>query len=130
MTTYTMNGRTLPARCLHGGAHATTAGEQVLNVTKVQWRLQVQPERFQCLESAEPRDQLKAALKQIESLLEENTRLMQTVLLLDHALSDAYAPIRRTGSCDFSDGEKLRLSGNYRRYMEQLRTKLRARKVE
>lgn len=125
-----MNGRTLPARCLHGGAHATTAGERILNVTQAQWRLQAPPERFNCLESSEPRDQLKAALNQIESLLVENAQLIQTVLLLDHALSDAYSLIRGTGSIDFSDGERLSLSADYRRYMEQLRTKLGVREVE
>lgn len=126
MTTYTMNGHKLPTRQVQPEILEGAAWNQVAKITRAQWRLQSQPEKYSCLESPDPRDQLQAALKQIETLLQENTQLVKTVLLLDHALSDALSLIHADETIDRSEGRTLRLSDDLQRCMEQLREKLQA----
>jgi len=60
-------------------------------IPRARWQLRTLPERFRCLESADPKMQLQAALTQIEDLLQRNRKLLETVLLLSQALDDTYS---------------------------------------
>ena len=88
MTTYTMNGHRHSTRQIQLEMILGIAKNQVAQSTRALWRLRTKPEKFSCLESAEPRVQLQAALKQIEGLLERNRELLEIVLLLSQTLDD------------------------------------------
>lgn len=110
MTTHTMNGHNFLASQAQPGILRGPAWIQLAKTTRAQWRLQKQPEKYSCLESPDPRDQLQAALKQIESLLQENAQLIRTALVLEHALSDALSILHKNGSNDRSEENLLTLT--------------------
>jgi len=112
VTTYTMNGHRHSTRQIQPRIILGIAGNQVAQSTRAQWRLRTLPERFSCLESADPQVQLQAALTQIEDLLQKNTKLLETVLLLSQALDDAQSIIHTHESIGLSDRDRLRLSQN------------------
>lgn len=102
MTTYTMNGHRHSTMRIQPEILMGVAGNQVAQITRARWRLRVPPEKFSCLESSEPRVQIQAALKQIEALLQKNTQLLETVFLLNQALSDAHILIHKNQSIGWS----------------------------
>ncbi|NBB93541.1 MAG: hypothetical protein GVY32_10285, partial [Gammaproteobacteria bacterium] len=97
MKTYTMIGHTDSPLAVQPDALMRVRGNSLVALTRAAWRPKTHPEQFNCLESADPQVQLRAALKQVASLLQENARLIQTVLLLDHALNDAHCLINQCG---------------------------------
>lgn len=91
MTTYTMNGHRHSTSELQPRILMGIVGNQVAQFARARWRLRALPEKFRCLESAEPEVQVQAALKQIESLLQKNAQLLETVFLLNQALTCAHS---------------------------------------
>lgn len=91
MTTYTMNGHRHSTREIEPEIILGIARNQVAQSARARWQLRTLPERFRCLESADPKMQLQAALTQIEDLLQRNRKLLETVLLLSQALDDTYS---------------------------------------
>ena len=88
-------------------------GNQVAHFTRARWRLQEGPERFRCLESADPKVQLQAALAQIETLLKRNRELIETVVLLSQALDEAHSLNRMdqpVSQADRNRGQWLQLA--------------------
>lgn len=110
MTTYTMNGHKHSSRQVQPEILMGIVGKQVAQSTRARRRSGVQPERFSCLESADPQIQLQTALSQIEDLLHKNSQLLETVLLLGQALNDVHSLIHKDESVSQPDREKLRLS--------------------
>jgi hypothetical protein len=105
-------------------------GNNLVELSWVAWRPKTHPEQFNCLESADPQLQLRASLKQVASLLQENARLIQTVLLLDHALNDAHCLINQCGLISPEDREAAHLSPDFHHSTKQLRARLQARLLE
>lgn len=110
MTTYTMNGHQHSTRQIQPEILMGIARNQVARLTRARSRAGASPERFSCLESADPRIQLQEALTQIESLLERNTQLLETVLLLGQALNEAHSLLHRDGSNGLLIQSRLQLS--------------------
>lgn len=106
------------------------AVNQVARVSRARWRLRSLPEKYRCLESPEPRVQLQAALKQIEALLHRNMQLLETVFLLNQALGDAHSLIHNDSSIGWTDRDKLLLSADFYRCMEQLCGEVRKHALE
>lgn len=124
MTTYTMNGHRHSTNHVQPEIIMGIVGNQVARFTRARRRSGAMPERFSCLESSDPQIQLQEALTQIDKLLQNNTKLMETVLLLGQALNDAHALVQADGSIVQSDLSRLRLSHDFHGYMEQLGSEL------
>lgn len=125
MTTYTMNGHKHSTRQMQTEILMGIVGNEVAQLTRARWRSGT-PERFSCLESADPEIQLQAALAQIENLLHKNTQLLETALLLGQALNDAHALIQTDESIGRLDRDRLELSHDFHGYMKQLRGELKS----
>lgn len=130
MTTYTMNGHRHSTMQIQPEILMGIAVNQVARVSRARWRLRALPEKFRCLESPEPRVQLQAALKQIETLLQRNTLLLETIFLLGQALGDAHLLIHSDVSVGWTDRDKLLLSADFHRCMEQLCGEVRKHALE
>lgn len=130
MTTYTMNGHKHSTRQIQPEILMGIVGKQVAQFTRARWRSGTRPERFSCLESADPRIQLQTALSQIDDLLHKNSQLLETVLLLGQALNDAHSLIRTDESISQPDRERLRLSHDFHACMKQLRGESRSNALE
>ena len=122
MTTYTMNGHSHPTTQIQSEILMGMVGNQVAKLTRAQWQLRALPERFKCLESADPQIQLQTALNQIERLLHKNTQLLESVLLLSRALNDAHSLIDMNESISRLDRDKLKLSHDFQVCIKQLRS--------
>lgn len=128
MTTYTMNGHKHSTSQVQPEIVMGIIGNQVARFTRARRHLEAMPERFSCLESPDPQIQLQEALTQIDQLLQKNTKLLETVLLLGQALKDAHALIKADGSVGQSDLGRLRLSHDFHGYMEQLGSDLKSKR--
>jgi len=122
MTTYTMNGHSHPTTQVQSEILMGMVGNQVAKLTRAQWQFRALPERFKCLESADPQIQLQTALNQIERLLHKNTQLLESVLLLSRALNDAHSLIDMNESISRLDRDKLKLSHDFQVCIRQLRS--------
>lgn len=109
MTTYTMNGHKHSMKELQPEILMGIVGNRIAQFARAHWRLRVFPEKFRCLESADPEAQLQAALKQIETLLYKNAQLLETVLLLSQALNGTHSIIRSDQASGRPIRGKLRL---------------------
>lgn len=118
MTSYTMNGHRHSKAQIEPQILLGMVGNQAARIARAQWRLRATPEKFSCLDSSEPHIQLQTALKQIETLLQRNTQLLETVLLLGQALGDAHLLIHKDASIAASSRENLRLSQDFHDCME------------
>lgn len=113
MTTYTMNGHKHSTRQIQSEILMGIVGKEVAQFTRARWQSGTQPERFSCLESADPEIQLKEALTQIDNLLHRNTQLLETVLLLGQALNDAQSLTHTEKSIGLPNQDRLRLSHDF-----------------
>lgn len=130
MTTYTMNGHRHSTQQIQPEILLGIVGNQVAQFTRARWRSETRPERFSCLESADPQIQLQTALAQIDDLLQKNTKLLETVLLLSQTLNDAHSLIQTDESIGQSDRDKLRLSHDFHGCMKHLRGELHSKALE
>lgn len=120
MTTYTMNGHKHSITQVQPEILMGMAGNQIAQITRAQWRLQAKPEKFSCLEDSEPQNQMQAALKQIETLLQQNTQLLETVFLLNQALNDVHSLIHNDEPDSPLDQDRLQLSHDLHGCIERL----------
>lgn len=120
MTTYTMNGHKHSTTQVQPEILMGIVGNQVAQITRAQWRLEMRPEKFSCLEDSEPKAQMQAALKQIETLLQQNTQLLDTVFLLNQALSDVHTLIHNDAPDSQLNQDRLRLSHDLHGCMARL----------
>lgn len=109
MTTYTMNGHRHSSTRIQPEILQGIVEKQVAQFTRARWRLQPRPE-FSCLESDDPQMQIQAALAQIEDLLQKNGQLLETVLLLNRALNDAYSLLHGHEGIDQPERDRAQLS--------------------
>lgn len=121
MTTYTMNGHSQSATKMAVGGFVGLADDQAKRSRPPRLSAAALPERFSCLESPEPRAQLQAALKRIDTLLQENAALRDTVFLLSQSLSAPHSLIHKDESACRPDRVRLRLLHDFHGCMEQLR---------
>lgn len=120
MTTYTMNGHEHSTTQIQPEILMGIVGNQVAQITRAHWRLQARSEKFSCLEDSDPQAQMQAALKQIETLLQQNTQLLDTVFLLNQALNDVHSLIHNDAPDSRLNQDRLRLSHDLHGCMERL----------
>lgn len=130
MTTYTMNGHKHSTTLVQPEILMGIVGNQVAQITRAQWRLRERPAKFSCLKESEPQAQMQAALKQIESLLQQNTQLLRTVFVLNQALNDAHSLIQSDESNTRLDRDRLRLSHDLHGCMDRLRREMQVHSPE
>ena len=121
VSTYAMDDHEVQTGRDRTGAPVGTEWNRIARTTRAQWRLQVLPEKYSCLASSDPGDQLQAALKQIESLLNRNAQLVQAIVALDCALSKSRFMIRKAESNDQQKVEQLLICSDSRRCAVQLK---------
>lgn len=130
MTTYTMNGHRHSTAEVQPEILMGIVGNRVAQIARAQWRLQTRSEKFSCLDSADPQIQLQAALAQIETLLQRNAQLLETVFLLNQALNDTHSLIYNDESSDRQERDKLQLSHDFHGCIEALSGELQLNALE